>query len=921
MKYKNLTLAIKRSLLLGMLTTIILQSNVLAAEDEKDESVAKLDKIKVVGSRIKRTDIEGVSPVLSVDRDELERSGHNTLQDFIRTLTITSGNTGDDNNNSFANGTSTINLRGLGNNATLVLINGRRMAAHGQAQNITEAFVDLNSIPIAAIERIEILKDGASAIYGADAVAGVVNIVLRKEFDGAEYTVGYQTDVDGDAPQTTFSTIIGGGNEKTDFTLTFSALQRDALFYRDRDFSASADQRARGGTDQRSTFGFPGTIFSPSAGTFTAHPDCDPDLVRPQLGGTVCSLNFNEFINFYPESERYSSSLYMNHKISENINLYLDFGINLNRTVNIAAPAPWVGPFSNGSNTTGPGANTILPPEGVAALPFGGLMMFVPENNPFNTFGEGIGLLHRPVGFGPRTSENHTTVYRFNTGVEGYIAQSPWEYDVGFGYSRSRVLIENRNAIDAVKLQSALLGVLDPAGSGDTLFYNPFGENDQRVIDFAKVVYENRDVSWERSFLLNFTGPLFEMPAGDLGLAVGAEFREQNISNEADPLRNFGGLVGTGQANDTFGGRDVTSVYAELAIPLHETLEMQVAARYENYSDFGTTVKPKVGLRWQPNKDIVVRASWGESFRAPSLSELFSGIVSSFPPGLIDPVRCPSPALGAGEGGNAVDLTATDCGNGQHQVNNGGNQNLKPEESTSWNFGVVWEPSYIEGLNITLDYFKFEHENIIAQLPNQTLVDLNDPNFIIRAGGPGTPITLINNSFVNGAFQEISGIDFGLNYQMSLGDGILQISNNLTYYDTFDFAPIVVDENNQQTVGTVIDGTGNVNFGDFPALRDNLSVLYGFGKHNFSAIGHFRSGLDTSNANSITGSDETASWTTLDMSYTYYVGLKSKLQLGCINCTDRDPVFDPNRGEEAGYFKSTDDPRGAVVYVRWTQGF
>jgi outer membrane receptor for ferrienterochelin and colicin len=891
------------------------------AEDDKDENVEKLDKIEVVGSRIKRTDIEGVSPVLTVTREELEISGHNTIQDFIRTLTITSGNTGDDNNNSFASGTSTINLRGLGNNATLVLINGRRMAAHGQAQNITESFVDLNSIPMAAVERIEILKDGASAIYGADAVGGVVNLVLRKNFTGAEYTVGYQTDVDGDAPQSTFSAIIGGGNDNTDFTLTFSALDREALFYRDRNFSASADQRANGGFDQRSTFGFPGTVFSPSAGTFTAHPDCDADLVRPQFGGTVCSLNFNDFINFYPDSQRYSSNLYMNHKITEKINLYLDFGVNVNKSVNIAAPAPWVGPFSNGINTSGPGANSILPPEASAALPFGGLMLFVPQSNPFNTFGEDIGLLHRPIGFGPRVAEKHTTTYRFNTGVEGYFGESSWEYDVGFGYSRSNVLVEHRNSIDAVKLQSALLGVLDPNGSGETIYYNPFGDNDQRVIDFAKLVYEDRNVSWERSFIFNFTGPLLSMPAGDLGLAVGAEVRKQFISAEADPLRNSGGLVGTGQANDTFGDRDVTSFYAEFSVPLLKSLELQLAARYEDYSDFGTTTKPKIGLRWQPIKDLLLRASWGESFRAPSLTELFSGVVTSFPGGLIDPVRCPSPGSPAGVNGNAPDLSGTDCGNGQNTVNNGGNSNLSPEESESVNFGVVWEPSFFDGFNLSLDYFRFKHENIITQLQNQLLINLNDPRFVIRNGGPTSPISLIKNTFINGAFREVSGVDFGLAYQREIAGGIFQVSNNLTYYETFEFAPIRVDASGNQTIGAVIDGTGNTNLGDFPILRDNLSLSYSFNKHSISAIGHYRSGLDATNANSITGSNETSSWSTLDLAYTYFVGDKSKLQVGCINCTDRDPIFDPDRSEEAGYFKSTDDPRGAVVYIRWTQGF
>ncbi len=907
-----------RSMLLGWLCMLAVSGPALAQNDNDDgENVADQDTIVIIGSRIKRTDMEGVSPVAQFSREQLEISGHNSLQDFIRTLTFTNGNTADDNNNSFANGTSTFNLRGLGNNATLVLVNGRRVAAYGQAQNITQNFVDLNSIPMAAVERVEVLKDGASALYGADAVAGVVNIVLRTDFDGAEYSIGYQTDTEGDSPQTSFNAIFGGGNDRTSFTTTLSYLGRDALFYRDRDFAVSADQRPRGGTDQRSTFGYPGTVFIPSLGAYSAAPGCPQDLIRPQLGGTVCSLNYNEFINFYPDSDRVSTALFVNHDINDDVTLYMDTSVNVNRSVNIAAPAPWVGPYGGIGVTT----QSILPP-GASNTQGIGFELYMPANNPFNPFGEDVGLVHRPVEFGPRTQEINGDTYRFNAGVKGYFSGTSWDYDVGLGYSRSNVLIENRNAINAVALQRLLMGIPDPAGSGDTLFYNPFGENDPRVLNTARMVYENRNVSWEKSLLANFTGSLFAMPAGDAGLAVGFEYRDVYFANESDPLRNVGGIVGTGQANDTFGARDITSVYAELALPLHDTVEAQIAARYEDYSDFGTTVKPKIGVRWQPLSELVLRASWGESFRAPSLAELFGGIVSSFPGGLVDPVRCPDPVgAQAGVNGNAADLNQNDCGNGQHQVNNGGNPLLEPEESTSWNFGVVWEPSMLENFAVSLDYFKFEHENIITTLPLTTILAINDPTQVIRANGPGTTIVLINNSFTNGAYQEISGFDMTMTYQMEWGEGLLGFQNSATYYDTFDFAPIALDANNNPIIGAPIDGTGNVTLGDFPQLRDNFSVSYTRGNHSVNATAHYRSGLRTTRANSLTGSADTPSWTTLDLSYTYLVGQNSKIQFGCINCADRDPVFDPNSSEEAGYFKSTDDPRGAVIFARWTQSF
>ena len=911
---RNLLYSAISSSLLGMLCL----SGAYAQTNQDGEDVDEQTTIRVVGSRIKRTDFEGVSPVTVISREDLEISGHNTIQDYVRTLTISTANIGDDNNNSFANGTSSLNLRGLGINATLVLINGRRMATYGQAQNITQSFVDLNSIPLAAIERIEILKDGASALYGADAVAGVMNIVLRKDYEGAEYSVGYQTDLDGDAPQTSVNAIFGGGNDTTDFTVTFNYIDREALFYSDRDFAVTADQRARGGTDQRSLFGSPPTLYSFANGTFNAADNCTSTINA--LGGTACSFNFNDFINFYPDSERYSTSLFLNHAFNDNMNLYMDMGVNINKSVNIAAPAPWTSTY----NAFGESTVSILTPEQQATRAtagFANLLVFFPAENPFNTTGEDLGLLYRPVDFGPRTGDTTGNTYRLNTGVEGLIPNTTWDYDIGVGYSRSNVLIENRNAINGVALQRLFLGVADPSGSGEILYYNPFEPNPQNVIDFAQVIFEQRNISWEKSFVANFSGSLFELPAGDAGLAVGVEYREQLFSNEADPLRNSGGLVGTGRANDTFGERDITSAYAELSMPLLDTLELQLAARYEDYSDFGTTTNPKVGVRWQPLPSLVLRASYGESFRAPSLPELFGGVVSAFP-SFVDPLRCPDPT-GAqpGVNGNAPDLTPADCGNGQTRVDNAGNPLLDPEESESLNFGVVWEPDFLDGLFVSFDYFKIDHENIIVQLPLPTIVQLNDPTQVIRPGGPGSQISLVNRSFNNGAFQEVSGFDLSVAYRFDLWGGRASISNTATYYDTFDFAPIALDANNNPVTGNPIDGTGNVTLGDFPQLRDNFGVGFTRGNHSINATARYRSGLRSTRANTLTGSADTPSFTTLDISYTYLVGNDSKFQIGCINCTDRDPVFDPNANEEAGYFKSTDDPRGAVVFARWTQQF
>jgi outer membrane receptor protein involved in Fe transport len=903
------------------------------AQDDADEEKAQLDRVTVTGSRISRSDVEGVAPVLTITRDELVASGHNTLQDYVRTLTVAQANNGDDYNNSFANGTSTINLRGLGGNATLLLLNSRRISPYGSGQNITEAFVDLNSIPFSAIERIEILKDGASAIYGADAVAGVVNVILRRDYVGAEYEVGYQSDADGDAPQTSASVVFGGDAGRTSWTTIFSYLSREALFYRDREFSNSA----RGGPiqDNRSSAGWPGTIFDPG-------PDPDDggadDAIYPAPGcgtlpgtpfdsgplGSLCRFNYNQFINFYPKSERFGITNFLSHEITDNVDLYWDTVLNYTNTRNTAAAAPFFGPYTGSQDPVPDG----LPPDMDFWL-LGGLHLYFPASNPNNPIGRDVALRHRGIGLGERIGDIMNHQFWTNVGAEGFIGDSLWDYDVGMTFSQSKVLIENRNSQNAFKMQQYLIGAPDPSGSGEMLYYNPFSlEQDPRVANEISFTYENRNQFEELTFYGTVTGPLFELGGTEVGAAFGLEYREQDMANEADPLRNAGGIIGTGRASDTFGYRDVFSAFVELAIPIGP-VEIQAALRYEDYSDFGDTTKPKLGAKWRITDSLLLRAAYSESFRAPSLFELFGGIVSSFPSGLIDGARCPSPGSGPGVGGNAPDLTPVDCGEGQHQVDNGGNPLLQPEEADTMSFGFVWEPT--ADLYFQVDYWSYKYENLITQLGNQTILNLNDPNFVIRSSPGNGQVLKILNSYINGAKYETDGIDFYATWSFDALGGEIRLSNEMTYTMNLEFTTFA---------GTTLEGVGGRVLGDVPEIKDNFVAAYTNGDHNFQALVHYRSGIENHFSNMDTGGladrcpfsetldpgfsgCDTESHTTLDLSYTYNLPSNASIQVGCINCTDEDPVLSYFAGgnDTGGYFTSLDDPRGLVWFARWRQEF
>ena len=915
----------------GVAVLMTLVSGAVFAQDDAEEGESvELDRVIVTGSRIKRTDLEGVSPVFTIAREDLIESGYNSIQDYVRTLTLTATNNADDFGNSFANNTSTVNLRGLGGSATLVLLNGRRIAPYGSGQNITEAFVDLNSIPLAAIERIEVLKDGASAIYGADAVAGVINVILRSDYQGAEYDIGYLVDSDGDAPEVSAGFIFGGGNDTTTWTTIFNYVHRENLFYKDRDRSSTANFNRLGGIDIRSSAGFPGTIFDPVSGDVFPGPGCGelpgtPFDSNPK--GVLCRLNFNDFINFYPESERFSFLNFLDHEISRNVNLYWDFFVNYNAAINIAAPAPYFGPYGG---SAGIGTLDVLPDDldpTTFAFLLGGLHLYFPATNPFNPFGNDVGIRHRAISMGPRTGEFNSITWYTNQGIEGFIGDSLWDYDVGMTYSRNDLVIENHNAQNAVALQLAFMGVLDPAGSGDTLYYNPFVlDQDPRVFALVNTTYENRNNSDELVFYGIFTGPLFDFGGGEVGAAFGIEYRASDIANEADLLRNAGGLVGTGRANDTFGSRELTSIFAELSIPFGDQFEVQLAARYEDYSDFGTTTKPKVGFKWTALDNLVIRASFGESFRAPSLFELFGGTVSNFPSGLVDPARCVDPDLGPGEGGNAPDLTPVDCGEGQHQVEAGGNPGLQPEEAESYSIGVVWEAT--DNLILSVDIWDFEHKNIITDLSDQLILNLNDPSQVIRTSPVNGQVLFINNTFLNGALQEVNGVDFYVEWSFEAAGGLWKLANELTWNDSFVLTTLE---------GDIIEGVGGQVLGPMPEYRDNFRASFTRGDHSVQGVVHYRSdiedhfsSMDTpggilercQSVNDFTGTCSTDSHTTLDLSYTYFTQGTGSVQVGCLNCFDELPPASILTGvDTSGYFTGLDDPRGLVLFARWRQGF
>ena len=835
----------------------------------------KVEKIQVTGSNIKRIDTEGPAPVVIITKEDIDRSGSQTVSDLLRGIPL--ANTGNfsettQGGNSFAPGTAAVSLRGLGSTATLVLVNGRRVANYGFGQNISNTFVDLNSIPISAIERVEILKDGASAIYGSDALAGVVNIILRKDFKGLELATSHGQSSRQDGREQRYSVSGGFGDSARDrynVMATLDYYKRDAVRARDRSFSANADQRNAGGFDLRSPTGNPGTWLTDGRPGFTNHtvfPACPAESRGLFSGLNTCFFNFQPFLFLVPPSERKGGFARGTFDITSSISLFAEVGYNKNETENASAPTP-----------------------AAFTLPIGH------NSNPYPF---AVGIRYRFTDVGPRLATITTESQRGLIGAKGEIAG--WDWEVGYNNSRSETESRQRGFISQTAVNSLVAnGVynfinpsVNSAALTDSLRANPF-----RI---ATSKLEATDVKASRE--------LFQLPAGPMSVALGAERRKESVVDALDPLSVQGLIVGSGGSTAN-GSRTLTSIYTEFSIPILKDLESQIAVRSDNYTIFGRATKPKFALSWKPTPELLVRASYAGGFRAPSLSEQFLGQTVSFPQ-FVDTPRC---AAYRAFFGNADPRALAICGLVQVRNLSGGNPALIPEESKSYNIGFVFEP--MRDLSVGMDFYRINHSNKIRQ-PTTTFQLVNnigvnrDPASAtdILAGAPGplqgqasdTRFGLFS-SYFNSASQLTQGADLELRYRFNIRDlGRISLNSSTTYIDYFK---------TQTAPGlTLVESVGGY---QFPRVTSTNSAFWNKGAWEAGLTVRARRAFLQNNRVSAT---HVSGFETIDLQVAW-TGMKNlKVTVGINNIVDKRPPFSDN--EPDGYANSTDSPMQRYYYGR-----
>jgi outer membrane receptor for ferrienterochelin and colicin len=849
------------------------------SQDQDEETT---ETVVVTGSRIAhRADFEGPSPVLTVDRKSIEESGYNNVQQLLEKIPA-NGNgafsTRGNNQDSTANGAASISLRGLGADATLVLVNGRRVAISSFAESVTTNFVDINSIPVAAIERIEVLKDGASAVYGSDAVAGVVNFVLRKDYQGFETSAGFGDVTSGSSSETSASAIWGTSGEDSNITMIFDYFKNTTLSNSERGHLGTADQTAYGGEDFRSSRGFPGRFIVTSAsGTATR---IDPGCPADRVAGQTCVYDYGPWNLLIPASER-TGLMILGHKGFGAVEFFTEIGVQHNSSIAQGAPTPL-------DETAG---------------------LTVPITHPNNPYADATAITigrFRTVDAGARQWDITTDNLRAVAGLRGKIGG--WDWEVSGSKARSKSEQSGDRTMGWVRTD--FLQAEINAGR-----YNPFGGFVNPPDEIANITTSlvRRGVSHLTTYDATISGGIFNMPAGEAQMAAGIEYREESVSDIPDDQFQRGLIFGT-EAVSAQASRSNKSAFVEFDLPLLNGLDLQVAGRYDDYNDFGSTTNPKVAMRWSPIDSLAIRASWGKGFRAPSLAQIGLG-PSQSSQFFTDTYGCAQ---------NPVYCTNTD-----YLLVFSGNPNLQPETSETFNAGLVWRPG---SFSATVDYWDIDQKKKIDAVPFGFLYTqfCNDQNSTIcirgtpLSGDTLGPLQQINTGFINIGKQTATGVDLGLYWNSDLLGGKLNLGLNYSYLLSFDR----VELNSAGTAFVKRSLTGEY---EYPENRFQLNADWDSGVWGVhSSINYVGSFEDTPDIDfdgtldyDTNKSRTVAAFTTMNLQLRY-TGFKAlKLALSIDNLFDKAPPFAIGNGDDDvyGYVSSQHNPRGRFWSAKATYKF
>lgn len=849
MKNRNLLAeSVRRALWLGVAGTSMLGATAFAQETKEPKT---LEAVNVTGSRIPRTETENASPIYTVSKEAIDKTGALTIGDFLQEIPSISGAaTNPAVNNGGGTGAATVSLRGLGEERTLILVNGRRIVTN-----------DVNSIPMSMVQTVEVLKDGASAIYGSDAVGGVVNFILSKNYDGLEVRVDYGISSRDDGQRQGASLTWGTSGDRGNLVLTANYNKQEEVSAADREFSfyalslgsTSSTGIVQGGSSRAIT----GRYFVP--GYACPSVTLDPSTPGTTTGDFRCwdfgrdAFNYQAVGNLeLTPQERAGLFVSGNYDITDNVTAYIDAFVNRTRSASQIAP-----------------------------LPFDGLAdgIHLDADNQYNVWGVQVDDIRlRLSRLGNRRYEYTTEVNQFNVGLKGAFADSSWSWDYNVSYGK---IDQNNLNIGYIDYNALALG-LGPSSGGvcytDNTFTTPIpgcvpidfvgnfdpstpaGAAQLEALQAISLNVLNKSKETYRGFQANFNGDLFEIGDRMVKGAFGIDYRKTSFN--FDP---FDGAITNPAANYTCGisqelctaptSGDVTvkELYGEAFIPLADNFSLSLGSRWSSYSSFGNTFNSKLGMEWRPSDQLLVRGTYAQVFRAPTIRDLFGGLASASD-GFSDP--CNGQATANNPACDNVALlpnpnlpmqndplqpnynpgfTQSDT---QLSAIKGGNDALQPEEGETITLGFVYEPSWLDGFSTTVDFWHVSLDNAIGTIGTQNILNTcyrstaADPSplcalFSRRASGE---INLLFDLRANVGTVKTSGVDIGLRYKWDTDFGTFRFNVDSTYTDKYDVDVIFNGEviATQHNAGTFLS-SANGGLGNYSKWRSLANVSWSKG--------------------------------------------------------------------------------------------
>jgi iron complex outermembrane receptor protein len=845
------------------------------------EPITQVAELVVTGSRLGRA-ADGPATVISFDKQAIVRSGATQVRDVLKLLPQASTSFDESGTLGFI-GAAPPQLRGLSAGSTLLLLNGRRLNVSG-AQFASD-FFDLNQIPLAAVERVEVLTDTATAVYGADAVGGAINLLLKRDFRGLEVSSRVGTSYEGDASERQAALVAGGESGRFSGLLVASWFERDPVTKDARAFTANSDFTRFGGPDLRSALGYPGTVYSldgqPLPGLNSSFAGIPANTTGAQLtpgdfaatDGVLSMFEPAPFVTLVPETHRQSVYGSGSIELTPDAQLYGELLYSHVRQVVQAAP------------------------DALFGGQFG--VFVVSADNPYNPFGVDVGVDHRFVDLGPRITDADTDFMRWTVGARGKLPAS-FDYDLSYWRDSDHTTILNQNYVDYAKVFTALAST-DPA-----MALNVFtgAGNSPQVLESIRGDRTDRFRSAAQTAELVVRGPLLDLPAGPLRIALGGDLRRERLEVSAPGIIE---IEGDRDSGALFAEADIPLVSPEQGLRLVERLEATAAVRYDGFSGGVETTNPQLGLLWGLTSAFSLRATYGEAFKIPSLYNLFSPSLQVNTV-VLDPLR----------GNEAADVL----------LRVGGNNHIEPETAQSWTAGFSWSPDagVLQGAKLRVSFFHIEQKNFVQSSLDSALVLSNPdifPDRIVRADptandiAAGRPGRLLEVDARAGNLGQVTvqGVDLDAGYRWSterLGDFGVQVL--ASYIDSYKLQLL--------PTAPAQDVVDIANLSGFPIDLKLTSILSWTGR---SGLGASLTARYRDSYKDYDGVRTLPAQTLFDAQLSYDgtgrgAGLTSNWsgRLGVVNLTNEQADF---ANSFVGYDPAQTDMRGRFFYVELAKRF